>query len=303
MKQIFHSNGKLLITGEYVVLDGATALTIPTKYGQSLEVEPISGKMLQWKSLDLNGNVWFEKIFPLDIFQKKNTTEKFQDKISTTLIKILCEAKLENPDFLNETEGFKITTKLDFPKNWGLGTSSTLINNIAQWAKVDAFNLLKTSFGGSGYDIAAAQNDSPIFYINSETPKVRTVFLNWDFKDNLYFIYLNKKQDSKQGITHYRSKEISKKSIERISDITTKMLMCYTLKDFENLIDAHETIVSEIIEIPTLKHSLFSDFKGSVKSLGAWGGDFILATGTDKDMDYFRRKGYETIISFNKMVK
>ena len=32
--QTFYSNGKLLITGEYVVLDGAKALALPTKFGQ-----------------------------------------------------------------------------------------------------------------------------------------------------------------------------------------------------------------------------------------------------------------------------
>ena len=29
---------------------------------------------------------------------------------------------------------------------------------------------------------------------------------------------------------------------------------------------------------------LFSDFNGSIKSLGAWGGDFILATGNQKPL-------------------
>ena len=37
--QTFYSNGKLLITGEYVVLDGAKALALPTKFGQSLLVK------------------------------------------------------------------------------------------------------------------------------------------------------------------------------------------------------------------------------------------------------------------------
>ena len=31
--------------------------------------------------------------------------------------------------------GFSIVTKLDFPNNWGLGTSSTLINNVSK--KID----------------------------------------------------------------------------------------------------------------------------------------------------------------------
>jgi hypothetical protein len=55
-----------------------------------------------------------------------------------------------------------ISTQLTFPRQWGLGTS-TLIN-IAQWTQINAFTLLKSSFGGSGYDIACAQNDEPIIY-------------------------------------------------------------------------------------------------------------------------------------------
>ena len=40
-KKTFYSNGKLLITGEYLVLDGARSLAIPTKFGQFLIVEEI----------------------------------------------------------------------------------------------------------------------------------------------------------------------------------------------------------------------------------------------------------------------
>ena len=51
----YYSNGKLLITGEYVVLDGATALAIPTKYGQSLCVS----KLAPVKLVGLMFGVWF----------------------------------------------------------------------------------------------------------------------------------------------------------------------------------------------------------------------------------------------------
>ena len=37
--QTFYSNGKLLLTGEYLVIDGAKALAIPTQKGQSLSVK------------------------------------------------------------------------------------------------------------------------------------------------------------------------------------------------------------------------------------------------------------------------
>ena len=135
----FYSNGKLLLTGEYLVLDGALALAIPTKLGQSLSVQPASEKGLFWKSLDMHGNCWFQEEFSL----RKECTLSTPSDISKTLQKILREAQKLNPDFLTSQGALQVTTRLDFPRDWGLGSSSTLINNIAQWAEVDAFQLLK----------------------------------------------------------------------------------------------------------------------------------------------------------------
>ena len=53
----FYSHGKLLLSGEYVVLDGALSLAIPTKYGQSLILESIEESKFLWKSFDENKNV------------------------------------------------------------------------------------------------------------------------------------------------------------------------------------------------------------------------------------------------------
>ena len=47
----------------------------------------------------------------------------------------------------------------------------------------------------------------------------------------------------------------------------------------------------------------FPDYKGSIKSLGAWGGDFILATGDKEDRNYFINKGLRSIIEFKDMIK
>lgn len=299
MKKRFHSNGKLLLTGEYVVLDGATALAIPAKYGQSLEVDSSEKKEIKWKSLDEKRVVWFEDFFTSHTFQSKNT----ENTVSQTLSKILREAKKLNPNFLSKEESISVITKLDFPINWGLGTSSTLINNIAQWADIDAFKLLKNSFGGSGYDIAAAQNDSPILYeLQNEIPKFEKANLNWNFTDRLFFVHLNQKQDSKEGISRYRNASVDKKLIQRISNISHNLLTCNSLAEFEKLMNLHEKIISKIIDLPTIKEQLFSDYRGTIKSLGAWGGDFVLATGDEIDMDYFRKKGYSTIIPFQKML-
>lgn len=299
--QKFHSNGKLLLTGEYVVLDGATALAIPTKYGQSLEVSSSKNEGIYWESFDEKNNIWFEGNFKIS--DRQIASQNPSDLVRNQLLKILQSAQKLNPEFLSNNEGIQVKTKLDFPRNWGLGTSSTLINNVAQWANVDGFALLAKSFGGSGYDIAAAQNDSPILYeLKNGNPKFRKIHLPWDFTDSLFFVHLNKKQDSKDGIDRYKNASVHEKTIQRISDISNKLLMCYSLSDFEKLMDVHEEIISEIINLPTIKKQLFSDYPNTIKSLGAWGGDFVLATGDASNIDYFRRKGFETIVPFAEMI-
>ncbi|QAA82726.1 GHMP kinase [Aequorivita sp. H23M31] len=300
MNKSFHSNGKLLLTGEYVVLDGALALAIPTKYGQSLEIEFAEKAEIHWESLDEKEEIWFKESFKLENLQPSNPENKY----SQTLSKILQEARNLNPGFLSTNSGIEVRTKLDFPRVWGLGTSSTLINNIAQWASVDAFTLLNKSFGGSGYDIAAAQHNFPILYkLLEDNPHFQKVNLEWDFKESLFFIHLNEKQDSKEGIAHYRKTEIPREIIQEISVIGNQLLQITQLSEFQYLIDLHEEIISKILKLPTIKSRIFQDYPHSIKSLGAWGGDFVLATGTFSEMEYFKNKGFKTIIPFGDMIR
>lgn len=301
MKQRCYSNGKLLLTGEYLVLDGAKALAFPTQFGQDLVVENGSHQTIHWKSLDADGSIWFEEAIPFAAIAAKTPFENNPTK--NTLIEILHEAFLLNPDFL-KSEGYNITTTLTFPKLWGLGTSSTLINNIAQWLQVDAYALLKNSFGGSGYDLACAQNDTPILYtLENGNPLVGPINCEWDFKDNLYFAYLNKKQSSKSAIASYKdkSKDLSD-VILKIDAITDSILKTNDLDFFSSQLEKHEQILSKILQMPTAKELLFPDFKGTLKSLGAWGGDFILAISKENPKAYFSAKGFETVIPFSQMI-
>lgn len=302
MKKNFYSNGKLLLTAEYLVLDGAKALAIPTKYGQYLEVEEISEKVLLWKSLDEHNRVWFEAIYNISNDSLELFTEK--NEVSETLLFILQQTKKLNPSFLLENKGYQITTKLNFSRNWGLGTSSTLISNIASWAEVDAFTLLKNSFGGSGYDIACAFHDKPILYSNKQQLAVITeVPLTWDFKDELFFVYLNKKQDSKQAISSYKNLNANKnEAIAKINALTQALISAKTLFEFENLLQEHEEILSNFLQLPKVKQAYFKEYPGTIKSLGAWGGDFVLAT-RKETLDYFPSKGYSVIIPFTTMLK
>ena len=305
----FYSNGKLLLTGEYVVLDGARSLAVPTKFGQDLVVEKIKEQQLVWGSFTNTGECWFEAVFDLPKIRLvscnfNSDKEGNVELIAETLQTILQEARKLNSNFLQTENGFAVKAILTFPRNWGLGSSSTLINNIANWAKVDAFQLLWNAFSGSGYDIACAQNNSPIFYqLENKKPIVQEVLFNPDFKENLFFVHLNKKQNSREGIAKY--KEINKniqKEISQISNLSKEILKATTLTDFEKKIAEHEKIISSIINVKPVKEKLFPDYLGEMKSLGAWGGDFILATGNIRTPRYFIDKGFTTVIPYKKMV-
>ncbi len=303
MRQTFYSNGKLLLTGEYLVLDGANALALPTKMGQNLQVVAHDKPTISWKSFDADGTIWFEEELELEaIVNYKETSET---SVKNTLLTILHHAQLLQPNAFQKTTGYKIETALTFPKKWGLGTSSTLINNIAQWLKIDAFELLNNSFGGSGYDIACAQNDTPIFYqLENQKPNVIPVNFLPTFASNLYFVYLNQKQSSKNAVEAYYNKKNEKleENIASITKLTNAVATADTVHSFANALQLHENEMSIILELSTIQESLFPDFNGVIKSLGAWGGDFVLAIALEDPTTYFSEKGYDTVIPYEEMI-
>ena len=298
-----------MLTGEYLVLEGASALAVPTKFGQDLSIEKIKEPQLIWGSFTNTGDCWFEAVFELPKLRLVQATfnsdsDGSADFIAETLQDILLESRKLNPEFLKSEHGFQVKTNLTFPRDWGLGTSSTLINNIAQWAKVDAFQLLWNSFSGSGYDIANAKYNSPILYeVKNQKSVIKKVDFTPSFSDQLFFVHLNKKQDSKDGIARFKEKrEKTNNEIQLVSEISRQLIKQQKLSEFEKLIHEHEKIISSIIELPTVKESIFPDYFGTLKSLGAWGGDFILATGNKDTPQYFKTKGYTTILRYSDMV-
>ena len=300
--QTFYSHGKLLISAEYAVLDGALALALPTKFGQSLQVEATPNQKIVWKSISNKGTVWFETEFIID------TTLKFISKdtsdIALRLVQILEAIQRLNPTHFKADAGFFITSTLEFPENWGLGSSSTLITNLAEWATVDAFKLLELTFGGSGFDIACAQQGSAILYqLKTGKPTIKSVVFSPPFLDALFFVHRNQKQNSREGIKSYKTRTANQTlDFSVVNRMTLDLLNCTDLKTFESLIEQHERYISNLIQQPPLKESLFSDYKGAIKSLGAWGGDFFLATGKRSSMAYFKAKGFETIIPYSEMI-
>lgn len=303
----FYGHGKLLLTGEYFVLEGAKALALPTRYGQSLSVrsEKSFNPLLTWKSIDESGKVWFEGEFELNDFSCKKSQSEF---IAKDLQKILIQARKQNPHFLRESDKVEVESRLEFPINWGLGSSSTLIYNIAQWAYVAPFELLFNTLGGSGYDIACAQSASPIFFSREVGgPEWSQAPFDPSFKNNLYFVYLERKQSSKlsRELFAKRVNENKNDLIIKLSKITEEISQVTDLNDFEFLIEGHEKIISSSLDLPRAKDLYFQDFWGGIKSLGGWGGDFVLIT-SDRSKDltqkYFFDKGFKTVIPYQQMI-
>jgi mevalonate kinase len=297
----FYSNGKLLLTGEYVVLDGAIALAFPCKFGQSLNVKKNNAEKYTWTSYLKNGEVWQKVTFTLDDVLKNRSQTDFEKRLFQ-ILKVIYELK---PKIFNDTYDF--WTKLDFEKDWGLGSSSTLINNISQWANIDAYKLLDRTFGGSGYDIAAASMQSPFIYQRIENKVfAESVKFSNELKPHLFFVYLNQKQNSRKAVENYRkiNQIDNSKTINQINEITQSIIQTRDLKTFEDLLQKHENIIGELIKLKTIKQQKFNDYDaGIIKSLGAWGGDFVLVTARQKnDLDYFIQKGYKTIFSYNQML-
>lgn len=309
--QNFRSNGKILLTGEYVVLNGAKSLALPTKMGQSLEIHKAEKNEVSWTSYDENSKVWFTSKFVINngtfdpILNDDDQNNLEIKEISKRLQQILSAAYQQNPRAFSE-KGFKLITKMDFNRKWGLGTSSSLINNISQWLEIDPYQLLKESFGGSGYDIAAAGTNLPLTYqITENGPATFTADFDPPFKEDLFFVYLNRKQNSREAIAHYRNQPQGNidSLTDKISGITEQIIQCDSLEEFKLLLKVHETLISKAIKLPRIQTELFPDYPGFIKSLGGWGGDFILATGGVEEKEYFRNKNYTTIFDYKDLIK
>ena len=325
---LYQAHGKFLLTSEYLVLKGALALALPLKLGQTLSVETRHGTSLQWDAYKPDGPWFSVTLNPKNLEIIDSDDQPKAEKLR----QILQAVKQLNPKAF-EGNNLKFTTCLDFDPNWGLGSSSTLIANLARWADVNPYELLKLTFGGSGYDIACATAVQPIYYqlsmsksafrqaqrptldlpakvpepVEGPTPLVEPIDFNPPFANHLFFIYQGQKQSSSKEIKAFLAKANPvdlQKDIEAVSKISRAVPKCETLDEFAMLMQCHERIISRCIgQEPVQKR--FPDFEGVLKSLGAWGGDFILAATewTENQVrEYFKGKGLEVVFGYKEIV-
>ncbi|NJC28416.1 GYDIA family GHMP kinase [Neolewinella antarctica] len=297
--------GKLLLTGEYFVLDGVPALAVPTKLGQRFAVNPTKGAGLAWRSFDPRGKEWFSTHLNWD---GSVGYQRQANAFSKRLYQLLRAADELNPGALvYATANNSVVSHLEFERLWGLGTSSTLISFVADWLEVDAFALLENTFGGSGYDLACATAKGPIVYTrDGTTPTIAA--LDWypAWLDQTYFVYRNQKQNSREGIRSYRSVAIPEKTKEEVASLTAALTEpTLHLRSAQKILQNHERIVAATLSTQTVQEELFPDFPGQLKSLGAWGGDFIWALcelSKEKVEEYFNVRGYNTVITYREMI-
>ncbi len=294
MKTSFFARGKLLLTGEYTVLQGALALAIPTQAGQTFEFYPADTTRLEWTALDPTGVPW--QSFQL----RRDSTGQWE---GDALVPRLLRAA-EKIGACHIPYG-QVKTQTEFNPHFGWGTSSSLIALVAQWTQVDALALHFATSNGSGYDVVASLADQPILYQKTgpETASMETVSLQHWPNEQLWLLYLGEKQESESAVREYMRRPASNADCEQITRLTRQWLTPLDSEAFQNVMRSHEDITASFLGRPTLQAERFADYPYAIKSLGAWGGDFgLVFAPTQADLLYFSTKGYSTWLPWAETV-
>jgi len=293
----FYASGKLLLFGEYLVLKGSGCLAIPLSYGQKMQVEFSETDFFEWTS-SYNDDAWFSCIFS-KMLEIINTSDLPKAQMLTGLMEIIKEMD----PYLFE-KGLNFHTEMNFQPEWGFGSSSTFISLLAQWSKTDPYLLLKKSFGGSGYDIACATAKTPVIY-DMENHQTVPVYLFPKVTSKILFVYSGKKKDSNEAVKQFSAQTVSDDDIEKMKRIIIAAANATQIDVFEEAMEESEKLLSHILKLKPVKEFFFADYPYAIKSLGAWGGDFFMASFRKENeaRKYFEEKGYTTLFNYNELIK
>lgn len=267
-----------------------------------MTVSPMENGQIEWQSF-VYGQKWLHIV--LDAYSLE-VIETSDEKNARTLASIF-QWLQKNGYAQTWNNGVSVRTDAGFDMQWGLGSSSTLISLMAQWTGADAYALQFAIFGGSGYDIACATAPGPLIYrLEKEKPVIREVEFYPPFAAQLHFVYTGQKKDSRVAIAEFKaaSPDQLSEEISALTHITEQILSCTDLTTFENLVAEHENIVASTLKTTRIKDIRFAGYPGEIKSLGGWGGDFILATGDRSTVEeFFSSHGLSTVFSFEELTK
>jgi hypothetical protein len=282
----FFSHGKVLLAGEYAVMCGVEALALPVRAGQWQHVWEMPAKgvsKLVWQSKDADGGVWFECRVDTDIMHVSETTS---ETYSDTLLRLLFCIKEQKPElFLHKN--IRIETECEFNRSFGLGSSSTLVCNLAKWSGVNAHLLQERAFGGSGYDVAVGNLGRPLVYwLENNEPNWSSWQLPPDFTHDWYLAFPGEKQNSRDSLAGVKAQ------LDKISSdvaLLQQMNACIqaiksprSLPMLEAMLEMWQALLSQRLDLPRPYETLgLSPVKGGLcKFLGAWGGDVLLINRT-----------------------
>jgi mevalonate kinase len=313
----FFSRGKLLITGEYAIMHGASGLALPVTLGQDLNWVGMGGSdSLEWTTR-VNGRKLFNAVFKGSNYFPVTSGDR---KMAVFLRKILLRAAKMA---VNGPMYGRITSELDFDMKWGLGSSSSLISNIAYLFDLNPFTLHSEVSTGSGYDIACSRSDTPILYrlshhfessygkpVSGNTDFYMPVYRNLEFhppfRKNLYFAWTGKKQDSAGSVKKFLSRyRPDFPALEEISRITSEIIITDNLQEFNRLLAGHDRIISGLLDQTPVNDSMFKEIPGYVKSLGAWGGDFIMISWEGEYaelLQMLKPKGVDIVFPYERLI-
>lgn len=291
-----------MLSGAYFALFGAKTLAVPTQLGQHMTVEAIKGQpdLLHWQSKDKQGQVWLDVNLSLQDLKPigRSTGEE------AGLLLVLQELKAMKPELFSPDKAYYITTRLEFDRDWGLGSSSTLVSLLAQWAGVDALELNRKSLGGSGYDVACATAEQTIVYQNGKVLSETSLPLN--FKDQVVFVHLNQKQDTREAVQHFKARGNNwADEVATVNDITDGLVNSTQLADWLQLKQEEENLIANATGLTKVQELYFKDFPGLACSLGAWGGDFVMLLSEQdaaKTVTYCHNKGFTTTLLWDDML-
>lgn len=304
MENQFYAKGKLLFTAEFMILHGAKALAVPLNRGQSLTLQPkhIAGR-LRWVA-KYGFITWFDTTLKLPEMSILSSSSQAR---SENLVFMLQQLQEIHPGFDRELAENDVVTDLEFDPAFGFGSSSTLTSLLAQWAEIDPLQLHFRISKGSGYDVACAGSDTALLYqVINEMPVAEPVEFNPPFADQMWLVYLGHKQDSAQSVAAFLERYKPKQEdIDRFSGLTCSFLNAADTNELGEVITEHEKRLAAILDIPPVGETIFPDLDGYAKSLGAWGGDFVLLV-TDwsekKLSDYLQAKGIHQWFAFNELI-
>jgi mevalonate kinase len=295
-----------MLCGEYAVTIGVEALALPVSAGQWMHVwefdSPASQDRIIWEAKELGGETWLNEGFALPLVESVE-----DDSVERkTLLKLLMMAPKET---WKSGKSYRIETQLEFDRKSGLGSSSTLVSNFAQFAGLDAQRLQRKVFGGSGYDVAVGSvGRGLVFWKDGDENHWGPWSLNASLTENWFVVFLGEKQNSRASLNNVKERlqEIQQDDfmLHQLQQVAGAVKMAQQITMLEAGLEMWQALLGMSLGLETPYQQFgFQPVKGGLcKWLGAWGGDMLLVNQTFLTTQSAQLKSY-TIQPWNQLVK